>query len=73
MLFGELFVIMSGLGRGVRESTYIHSLSPALDLLLHCLIREKDQKILGTGSSWRMLLLYPRSTQYKMSRKDEPE
>lgn len=49
MLFGELFVIMSGLGRGVRESTYIHSLSPAPDLVVHCLSGEKEQKLSGRG------------------------
>lgn len=53
MLFGELFVIMSGLGRGwgVRESSYIHSLSLALDLLVHCLRGKKEQKLSGQGEA----------------------
>lgn len=49
---------MSGLGRGVRESTYIHSLV-SCSLLLHCLSGEKDQKILGTGRSQRDAAVVP--------------
>lgn len=61
---------MSGLGRGVRESTYIHSLSPALDLLLHCWSEQEGTEVVwarrgGQGTP----LLCPRSFSARWAEK----